>query len=317
MKARCSALPVLQYCAKATAHDTGSARAAAMGTAFHALCSGDSRASDLLDLLSPAEAEEVKSWKRPATVELQHHVQLRYEDAQVEVPMGADAEGNYCDINDERAVLTGHADMYWRDHDTIYLGDIKKTRWGVTEGTNSLQLHAYALILCAKHGSSFYKIGIWVAEEGEWIWGDMIDAQSMAAFRKWAVIQAILDRETTDEYSTGPHCRDCYSRLRCPAYMVEGKVPVINVPPEEVTNELALDAIATAQRLENMSNALKDFAQAWGKRNGGIRDGNGKVYRPINMPGKETGNVKALKEAGLLQYVKRGLSFEQWRWVKV
>jgi hypothetical protein len=313
VKARCSALPVLQYCGKATAHDIGSGRAAAMGTAFHARCCKAPDASALFDLLSTAEQLELDEWKKPEPIVLDGF-ECRYEGAMVEVALGGDINGECCDIDAPQCVLTGHADMYWVHGDTLLLGDIKKTKWTTTDGPESLQLHAYAQLLAAKHGCTRYRCGLWIADEGFWIWGDVIECTSIRALKVWAVIQAILDRETV-EYATGPHCRNCYGRTRCPAYMVEGKVPGTDIAPEDMTNGHALELLSAAKRLEDLAEGMSEFARAWALRNGGVKDGN-KVYRPVRTQGRESADLKAIKADGLTQYVKRGAEFEQWRWLK-
>jgi hypothetical protein len=302
-----------------------------MSTAAHSLFSDQPNAGDLLARLTEEERATVLDWKKPDDVKV-GEVVLRYSEAAHEVAVAFTAKGQPCDHGSPDALTEGHLDMAWEvvvgGKKLAYIGDLKKTAWTTTDGPDSLQLIAYGFAWALKHNCDAFACGIWMLTEGEWHWGDLIALDSDRAAQHWEEIVAAATN-TGGEYATGSHCRGCYERLRCPAYLVapgdiSQALAVLQGPLSESDEGRVRALLLQAQAAEDAIKVVKATAQEYATRFG-LRDPEtGKVYKPVHVKGRESFDGKALKKDAevdpalvpALKYFKRGASYEQWRWQK-
>jgi len=317
MTTRFSSLPILQYCGGSAALNVAAGRAAAMGTAFHALCSGDPSAPDLFALLSEDEQGEVSTWHRPATITI-GQVTLDYNEGAKEVSCGLSASGRFVPKGDPSAIVEGTADVFWFVSGVLYLGDIKRSKR--TASHDSLQLRGYALALADKYDAAAFRCGIWGATEGEWSWGPEIRLDSDEAARSWDRVRLAATRDRR-ELSTGSHCSDCYSRTRCPAYLVDPRAdfaasPLLSEPLDQAS---ALELLSLADRLEETAKLAKERAKAFAAHENGIRSGD-KVWAATIVDGRPSFDSKAFEKAHpdlAKEYTRRGKPYERFSWTKV
>lgn len=214
---RMSHLPIARFCGKAWELDIGSARAAAVSSAFHAVCSGAPDAAERWARLTEKEQEELGSWEKPADTEFLGHT-LRYSEAETEVELGLDEFGYSAPF--EGAFCPGHMDMGWvvvvNGKRYAIVGDIKRSRW--TSHPESLQLHAYGTAYAQKMGCVGYGLGIWAAKDGIWLWGTRFYELGSEEHERIVETAIAAAGNKSAEFSTGPHCSGCYGRLRCPAW---------------------------------------------------------------------------------------------------
>lgn len=330
---RMSSLPLAQYCAQSARLDVGAGRAAAMSTAFHALCKA--RADNYesaehrrkLEALSEEEREEIATWHHPAPLEALG-LKLAYKLAETEFEVALTEEGIFTSKKDAAATV-GHVDMAWvitteidgEQCKVAIVGDIKRQRWTTPDGPASLQLHAYGYAVAQKHGCDYYLPALWLAEEGEWIVGEWVSMFGLESGAVWTRILAAALNDS-EEYAHGPHCGSCYSRLNCPAHMVRyGDALVVPGTLEsEVDAAQALELLTEAERYKDTAEAAKTYLKEWVKRNGPIPDGNGKVWGPIPVKGKESVlSVAKMREAlgdEAERFIYRAKAHTQTRWHK-
>lgn len=345
MTVRISALPMVRFCAKASEMSVGSGRAAVMSSAFHAMCAQPPEAASLLARLSDEERETVMSWQPPADVKV-GSVILKYREAAHEVPVAFTAKGMPCPHGSPEALTEGHLDMAWEvvlnsmstgakggqansnACKVAYVGDIKKTQWTTLDGPDSLQLVAYGFAWALMNGCDAFACGIWMATEGEWHWGDLVWLDSDRGLELWEQVCAAANN-TSGEYATGSHCRGCYSRLRCPAYLVapgdvQPALELLQRPLTEDDNDALVDLLLKADAAKDAANVVRELAEEYAARFG-LRDPKtGKEFRPIQCKGKEGFDAKGLKKDAeidpalepALKYFKKGAPYEQWRWLR-
>jgi hypothetical protein len=325
---RMSALPIAQYCGMAPKLSLGAGRAAAQSTAFHAMCAKAENAADLFRNLTISEQKELLTWKRPADIVLSsddNPVVLRYEDAEHELAVALDTQGMPCSPESPNVLTVGHLDMGWvkvvGGVSIAYVGDIKRTPWTTTDGTESLQLVAYGLAYALLRGCEYFACGIWQATEAQWQWGDTIDLLSLKASELSQRVRAAAANDSSD-YNTGPHCRGCYQRLNCPAHALRA-AEGIDLARDELaplvgglTADNALSVLLSIQAAEEVVATAKKTLQVWVERNGWIRS-ESKVYRPVMTTGRATLDEEALEKdmPGLLERYRRpGAPYPQFRW---
>lgn len=326
MKARMSALPVLQYCGQTQilGESSGAGRAAAMGTAFHAICSNAVNKDELLTRLSDREREEVSQLVKPAPFEFDG-VSLNYEAACRERSIALTKDGLVCDYGSDEAFVQGTTDLEWLvstpKRKTVIIGDIKKTAWAAPDGALSLQLLGYAVAFARHFGADGYVTGIWDATAGEWSWSDWFDVWGEAASDHWERIKAAV-RNHGGEYSLGTHCQGCWSRGRCPQYllppdMAETSLAALTTE-DGLDDEKAAAALMLAERAIKTAEAVKDRVKMYALENGGIVSG-GKVYKPIKCKGRTSLDTKRLEADNpelAMRYTKFGADYNTFRWVK-
>lgn len=323
---RISALPQSEFCGMSgtLGAQHGAGRAAAMSRAFHALCSGED-ASTHLAKLTPAEREDISHWKKPADLDLGEGGILRWQDAQRELSVGLTHELRHTAYDDPEAVTCGTLDGGWvttlEGTKVAVVGDIKKSRF--TSELDTLQLAAYGFAYADLHGCEAMSLGLWIAEDGVWKWGDTIDLYSLeAAALGQRVLHAALN---LGEFNTGAHCSGCYSRLYCPEYLLPPSLAETELGPlcepwtDDKGPDVLLDALLKAQRAKQTAERVIDLCKEVANRHGGIPDGKGKVWRVTEVMGRESVSVDGLrKQLGeqAEQFIKRGSSYQQARWVR-
>lgn len=310
-------------------------RAAAQSTCFHGVCSGDPRATEMMALLSDDELTEMMAWKRPGDVDLGEGLVLRYADAEKELAVALTATGDYCEPDSPDAITVGHLDFAWvvetrpNGIRIAYVADIKRSEWTVKTGPDgSLQLHAYGLAYAGKHKCDGYAVGIWSAIEGLWSWSGIVDLESERAMQLALRVTGAA-RNVGGDYSMGPHCRDCYGRMRCPAWLLPPEMAQTSLAPlvrggVELTHDRAAQLLLVYQRYSDAAKQVHASLQEFARRNGGIRDKeSGKVWLPVVCQGRESVTVAAVRELAdklgdegepLRQLITKGKPYEQYRW---
>ena len=118
----------------------------------------------------------------------------------------------------------------------------------------------------------------------------------------------------------GDWCGACRQRLYCPAWKARTELALTVLPVEakslDITNENApalwMRIKAVEEACELAKDQLKGFVRA-----GGRLEVDGKEYYLGQSEGRETADVKALKAAGLMDYIKKGDPFERAGWRKI
>lgn len=320
---RFSALPIAQFCAKAPTLSNGAGRSAAQSSAFHARCAGDPKWRDMWARLTDEEQRELSDWLMPAPVRV-GGLELRYEDANKEIPLGLTEHGAFTPKGAPNAMTEGTADLYWVHGSTVYLADLKRSEYTTADGPRSLQIIGYALAACALHehdGVDSYATGVWSLTDGTWEWSDLVMLDSEQAARDWERVRAAA-LHLEGDFSMGPHCRGCWQRTKCPAYMLPaGDVEGVLAPL--VTGELdqpkALQLLTLAKRAETLAEAAIDKLKAYALQTGGIHDPeSGQVWKAIATKGRMGFDAKALERdepETYQRYVKQGKPGSQFRWV--
>lgn len=320
-----SMLDISRFCGQAAklskAHGAG--RAAAMSKARHAAMAGELDAKELALSLTPEEIEQIQGWRAPDPFEV-GSVTFRYEDALKEWQAGLNSRLEWCPYGDPEAVTRGIADMLWSANvdgtPTLILGDAKRSRF--TSRPDSLQLVAGALAAGSRFKVDKIHLGIWVLEDSEWIWAEPFDLRDMdaAQYAQWIRHAA----QNHGSYSTGPHCDGCFSRLYCPEYlyppeMAHSELKMFAQGWEPSSQDEVVELLMKAERAKKTAESVIDNCRAWAREHGGKLQAGEKVYRPVNMGGRETVSLKVLRETfgdKVDPLVKRGAPYQQWRWSK-
>jgi hypothetical protein len=297
-----------------------------MSTYFHAHCEGNvDKCAELLLSLTREEHEAIATWIAPTKVTFDDGLELEYSGAIKETQVGFDARGRFC-LDPEKAIAIGTLDMAWvvtfpDGRKVVYVGDIKKTQWTTLDGPDSLQLNGYGFALAAREGADAYCCGIWIAEEGRWVWGELVDLMGTTAATLWERVKHAAQNQG-GEYRTGGHCRSCWSRMRCPAHLVPLDVTEALAPlgGHEVTEEKVLEFYLLAKRAEDTVKVALDFCHEYARRQGLHDASTGKKLMAVQCAGRESVNKEALlkeypdaRERGVF---KKGQPYEQMRWVK-
>lgn len=321
---RMSSLPIAKFCGLAPKlyGQFGSGRAAAISSAFHAKCAGD---SSLLARLTKEELDEVEDWKEPTGVDLGNGVVLTYDAAVKELEVCLSPMGTSC--GRDQALTVGHLDFAWIVSDEgnrsiAYVADIKKSRWA-SAGPDTLQLHAYALAYALANDCYGYCTGIYIPTEQLWQWSNqLIEIGSDEQAEIWGQIVAAATNQS-ETGSWGPHCSNCYARLHCPEYLFPAALaPTLLGPLAEG------GALPSAEKLGELVRVLqageKVFEVARERLKEAVRRGEAKVvdgeqmWVPVNTKGKESWDSEKLGAAlggDASTYRKRGPDYPQYRWV--
>jgi hypothetical protein len=310
MRNRMSSLGVAVYCGLSPrlGRQHGAGRAAAIGTAFHRLAEGVGPNVALANL-TEEEAAEVRTMRMPEPAQVGGKL-LTYDDAHIEEEVRLPVDGED---------LVGHVDMYWTSSDTVYVGDIKRSKWTVS-GPETLQLLAYAYALADNLGLDSFYTGIWAATEGEWTWSREYtmfgDGDAL-----WAKIRHAAMNE---EPNRGDHCGDCWERMACPEYLlpVAGDSWLAALSEHaELTNDSAREMLLKVQAAKKVVKAVDDELKEFARRTGGIGNPQtGKVWRPSVVVGKSTTiSVEAVRAKFpeiADQLIKQGAPYARYSWRK-
>jgi GNAT superfamily N-acetyltransferase len=321
---RPSSLPIARFCARAPALNVGAGRAAAMSSVWHARSAGHDW-KDAYERLTQDERDDIDSWRLPSDIILEN-VCLTYADARKEVRCGLAMDGSFSILPE--ALTVGTCDFHWFVDGVLYVADLKKSEFTEPDGPRSLQILCYALALTAMYEHEGHAVrgfvpGIWHATEATWEWGDFVDADLFSSARDeaWAAVRAAA-LHTEGDFSTGAHCRRCYSRGKCPAYLV---------PPEHANDGIskylvadldgarALELRRFLERVQTTIETAKERLEAYADANGGIVDAEaGKVWKASTVKGRARIDTKSLEadHPELVQkYVTQGAPHVQYRWV--
>lgn len=325
---RMSKLPITQYCGLAgkLGEEAGSIRPGVMSKWFHANCGEQWEEAQKLWLqLGDDEREEVKLWYPPVTVTLDGLL-LEYKDAEKELEVALDDKGNYVDPTLGDYISLGHLDMAWvrqvSGGKRAYIGDIKRSRHTVKDSTNSLQLHAYGFAYSSRNGCNSYRVGIWQAMDGVWVWGSsVVDLESSAASDIW---DRILHSATNVDESPnkGAHCQQCWGRMKCPAYTLPAALNGTAMEPlvkGELTPDKALEVLQLCEQMKDMAALGFDSIQRYVRAGGKVVDPvTGLTYKAVECNGKESISKGAFVKKYGLDYdvIKRGRPYQRWDWVK-
>lgn len=297
---RMSSLPVVQFCSGAGVLGAkhGAGRAAVVSRAFHAMCAREDKAGDLYARLTDKEQAEVREWFEPETIHI-NGMTLEYSQAETELELMLDADLEATDDPTE-AVTVGHADMVWIDisgDGCAFVGDIKKSRY--TASLDSLQLHAYGLAAARAAKVRFYMVGIWVAEEGFWRWGDLMDTDDLGYTAMEARILAAAVN-TSGEFNRGGHCHDCYHRQHCSEWLIPVADPETALAPftdpGALTPEKATEAIHLVKAAKDLIKVAEATLKAYADQIGGIPLDEGFVWRGVSTKGRKHINQRKLEE---------------------
>jgi hypothetical protein len=328
---RFSSLPIAQFCGLAPqlSAQGGAGRAAALGSAFHARCADPegAEAKERWARLDREEQEDVARWIKPSTLVLENGTVLDYATAFKELPLGLTAQGAYAPKGTPGNITEGTCDICWLVEQDglriVYVPDIKSSEWTVADGPDSLQILGYAYAAAQQFGADGYCAGIWAAKEGRWWWGDLFlfGFDDEAILGHWQRIKAAALNDNP-EPAHGPHCRSCYGRTRCPAWMMPPSLLGTELEPFAkegfpITGEHAAALLLKLKQLEDVAKLVKANLQDMQRQGHRILDGNGKEWRPISMPGKVVLDaVRFEKEEPALfeRYAKESAPYEQWRW---
>jgi len=334
---RPSRLPDAEHCGFAGAHQDASTNAAALlGDAFHAAVAHHYRPANAafkaeyavaMGRISPDERAEVSEmmarlasqWDPP-------------DGAEFEIPIGVDRHGLSATVDDPHILSAGTGDCGWPDGDAAAVVDWKsgaRAAFNVPRPGDNLQLALYGLGLADRWSKPKMKLGIYLAREGKWLW-DTLHLDSAEGTALWERTRAAALRDP-EEAVIGPHCTDCYVRLKCPAHLL----PVLDLGERE--NVLApltagtpgglveparlVRLINACKAMEDLSKAGKDWLKAYVKKHGPIVS-DGKQWGPIEERGRETTSIGALMESGLYERacavgaVKMSPPITKHRWTK-
>jgi hypothetical protein len=184
----------------------------------------------------------------------------------------------------------------------------------VPEADDNLQLLAYGLAAC--EGRPF-RVCLAFLD------GDAVDARWSRTFGPsehpalFARVKAAATREPVA--SPGDHCVSCYQRHYCDAWRARTRTALAMLPESTAITVTDETAAALVQRVKTVREAA-DMAEALVRAHvkaGGRCVVDGKEYAPTMTKGRESVDAKAVKEAGLVQFIKAGAPYETWRWRKV
>lgn len=328
MGTRMSALPIAQYCGQAPVlgEKHGAGRAAAMSSAFHALCAGD---PSKLATLTQNEREEIATWKMPADIKWpldegkpKAFEVLTYAHADKELLVGLDDWGMF--ETGPNAITIGHLDFAWATEAGVAIvPDIKKSVWTTSDGPESLQLHAYGMAYAELRGCHSYITGLWIAEDGEYLFAkEAVTLGTPRAKDIFAQIHHAADNQ--GEYATGPHCRSCWSRLHCPEYVmpVATGQSLAFIKPFAEGGEFPDNSFEVWQELKRLGDVVEACQDTLKEA---VRRGATKVidyeanqqWAIAERKGKKSLDKERLRTDGvdLAKYEKLGLPYSQAGWV--
>jgi hypothetical protein len=320
---RFSSLPIAEKCARAPAlSSVGSSRAAAVSSCFHARCAGVPGWRDMYTRLSSDEQSEVDAMKPPSTIILSDGVVLDYESAEKEIPLGLNEVCGYLPKGHPDAMTEGTADLAWIRGRIAYVADIKRSEWTTSDGPRSLQVKGYALAYCSKHSADVdgYVTGIWAATEGLWSWGELTMLDSDQCFEDWSRVRAAA-LHIDGDFSRGPHCRGCYGRARCPAYMVDpagASDAITRYLTGELDMQRAAELLELTERMAETAKTAREILRGYADANGGVPDGDGKIWRQVRVAGRVSFDAATFEREHpeiAQQYMRTGAESMQHRWV--
>ena len=218
------------------------------------------------------------------------------------------------DSDSMETITEGTPDLVVLDGAVATVYDWKTGRSeNVTPADDNLQLIAYGLASC--DGGPFRVCLVFLD-------GDKVDPRYSRTFDP-SEHAALLGRVKAaavrkPEAHAGDWCGSCYQRQYCHAWRAQLSTALALVDGDKalaVTDENAGQIMARAKAVKEAAEIAEDMIKAH-VRAGGICEVNGKVLALGMCKGRESADVKALKDAGLVQYLKQGADYERATWKK-
>jgi len=283
----CSLVPVLAKQFPETSD------AADRGTAIHAAIARDDR--------TVPEARTAREW-----VESNLVGKLRFE-RKVEL----------IDLDTMETLTEGTPDLVaGPDTDgTMVVIDFKTGRpENVVEPDGNLQIGAYCLAVC--DGRPFRGVLVFLDGDkpADARWSRIFEPLEHPALLER--IRAIVHKEPVAH--PGGWCVSCYQRVYCPAWKARTEVALTVLRPSTALTVTDENAPELSQRIKAVREAA-DMAEEQLRahvRAGGRCIVDGKELYEATCDGRESVDAKAIKAAGLTQYLKVGASYQAWRWRK-
>lgn len=315
---RMSALPIAEFCGGQASLPNVSGREAVMSSAFHAIMNQEAtRAADLMAQLTDDERDELGEWIPPTDSDVGLEEPLRWADAEHELEVSLLFENRH--PGETAIVSIGHLDGAWVRDGVAYVADLKRGSW--TSEADSLQLLAYGFAYAELRGCRYFVTGTFSLMEGEWKWADPVGIHTA---RGKALLERIerAARNRSEQFTTGSHCRGCWARKQCPAYVVPkamtGSETEAVATAALQSKEGALAALLLRDRYRDTGEILDAACKQAADIFGGIPDGRGKVWKPVFTSGRERLDQKKLLEElpEAKKFVVKGKGYDTFRWVK-
>lgn len=309
---RPSALQISEHCglsAKLAEEFPESSVAAERGSALHKeihdwLMSGEPPRCPSLEV-----AALLASWRPPASIESEVKVRL-------------------VDPETDALITEGTADALWTEPDGLLsVLDFKSGRIEfVAPPGENLQLAAYGLAAALARDAKEFRVGLCFldADGPTWLWSERYGHETWGGIWERVARAAGMPPIAVK----GPHCAQCWSRTKCPAYLMPAD-PVardLDLAPLTSTALVTPDAVL---RLHLASKALAEIAdrgdayvRAFVVAHGPLPDGAGKELRLVEVAGRRSVALKAAEKAGLLPAleaagaVSHGAPSQRLSWVK-
>jgi hypothetical protein len=295
----------------------GSGQAALQSRALHALVAGDVEEYESLCLqLSPAQKLLVDEYHVPTPFSADGE-QCTLDSAEKEVEVTIDFGDGLTSV--------GHADLRWKVTKKdgtvlVVIIDMKLTQY--TSNVDSLQLHGYGYASAEELDADEYVVGIWVIDEGYYLWGERITMMTERADEVWRRLRKAAGH-ISNRGTLGEHCHGCYARLHCGEYLMPPEVAETSLRPwtgavGEYDADTAREALLSAQRAKDTAEAVIKNVRAFADRNGGIPSEDGsKVWSPSWCSGRKTVKLKTLKEEHpdlYERYETQGQPYQRYIW---
>jgi hypothetical protein len=329
-----SSLPIAQYCGLSPkiGEVHGAGMAAAQSTAFHAMLAGDPSAASLISALPEDLQNELAEWVDPwgdGELAIPHPLRCdRWPEMVLALPDAVELEVT---LGDDASV--GHLDMGWEPIDCdggkfVTICDAKRTRY--TSSLDSLQLDAYGMAYADMHGADGYMVGIYVIDEGRFIWRS--EPTITGSFDGMLIRERLMAATATEETRTGPHCADCYSAQYCHEYMTPALSVMadkagrraVTVMADDYAGELTGEDVSMLLDLSRAAKMIATAAMAKAKgyvtAGGLVEDSSGKRWslRGGGKPSErfEVKRFRAENPDIVARYTVQCVTSPSWRWRK-
>jgi hypothetical protein len=270
--------------------------AANRGTAIHAQIAAALRGES-----QPVEyeAQAAVAWARDA-----------FQDCAMKV----ECKVSLIDTDTMETITEGTPDLVANDGSMDTIVDWKTGRQeNVDDVDTNLQLIAYGLSVC--DGGPFRCALVFLAgEKVDYFFSGTFEPDQHPALL--ARVKAAATREPVAH--PGEWCGACYQRRYCDAWKARESQAIALIDADRalaVTNENAGLIMARAKAVKEAAEAAEAIIKAH-VRNGGRCVVDGKELALSMCKGRETADVKALKEDGLTKYLRQGADYERATWKK-
>lgn len=322
---RPSSLAIARLCglAPVLGRSSGASRSALVSSACHALWSDAPEAPELMAKLTDEEREAIGKWKKPKPIDVRDAAPVGYDGMVKEVYVSCDEYALW--VSADRPHLNGGTIDFcfvfeFEGRRIVFIGDLKRTRWSSSEGPNGMQLAAYGFAACAQFDADGYLPAFWYLEDAEWNIGDVVWMGTPQARAKWKELLVAL-RNRDGRAVTGDYCDSCWERSHCPEYLALGlkgnEATAKVLRGDDVTPAEALEALVAFEAQAKAAELGRDRLKAMVKASEvEIRNGKGKRWLPVIMPGRKRGpSVEECERLGHGSLVKQGPEYEQMKWI--